>query len=656
MKPRLTYVSILLIVLLTLSFVGTSTSIKAADSGEELFSSAGTLTNGNTFSTPIYSPGPANLRLKVSGGTSGNILKMRIIKDSSAIATWNVRTGETTWGYTNIPSGGRLTIENTSGQTLNYDIIVYARGVAPSIAENVSTWSGTSHGAGTASVIQLTVPTAGRYRFTLGATSGSFQLKVDDNYLLKTVATGNTPDPADSVYYLSAGAHTFRIIQNPDESETKWSMALEEVGGTDTLPYQETSKAVLGGTSTFKEEWIPLQITEDQLVNLRVAATGTTTDKLTVELYNDGEKVYTSDAIFGGEIAWGSTELVTGTNALRIIANDANNAPLAYSVTTSVIPDAPLTWQGSTYGQPSHATDGRPSIKLNFPTSGLYQFKLEATSGRYQLRLDNQYLQKTITDTVNADFTAYVAEGTRSLLVIQDPAETKSTWSVTITPTEQLNDKLTFSRSGGTLGGSGNAFREEWIPLQVTSGQSVNIRVAATGTYTDALQIELFNGDTRVYSATTIYGGEVFWATSNLAPGNNRLRLVTPSNNSEQMHYQVDVQAIEEIPYTWEGVTHGNGINPIVQVEAPVSGVYDVVLEIEEGLGQIIIDNGTPTTSDVSLASSSTTLRVPLSAGMHTFTWEQDPSQSVTRWSIETKLRTATGSSGTEIYLPMITR
>ncbi|NOK57585.1 MAG: hypothetical protein GFH27_549303n150 [Chloroflexi bacterium AL-W] len=656
MKPRPTYVSILLIVLLTLSFVGTNTSIEAADSGEELFRSAGALANGNTFSTPMYSPGPANLRLKVSGGTTGNTLKMRIIKDNSDVAAWNVRSGETTWGYTNIPSGGKLTLENTSGQTLNYDIVVYARGVAPTIADNVSTWSGTSHGIGTASVIQLTVPTAGRYRFTLGATSGSFQLKVDDNYILKTVATGKTPDPADSVYYLSAGAHTFRVIQNPDESETKWSMALEEVGSTDTLPNQETTKAVLGGTTTFKEEWIPLQITEDQLVNIRVAATGTATDKLTLDLYNNGEKVYTSDAIFGGEIAWGSTQLVTGTNALRIIANDANSAPLAYSITTSVIPDAPLTWKGTSYGQPSHSTDGRSSIKLNFPTSGLYQFKLEANPGRYQLRLDNQYLQKTITDTVSADFTAYVTEGTRSLVVIQDPAETKTTWSVTITPTEQLNDKLTFSQSGGTLGGSGNTFREEWIPLQVSSGQPVNIRVVATGTYTDALQIELFNGDTRVYSATTIYGGEVFWATSKLSTGNNRLRIVTPGSNSEEMYYQVDVQAIEEIPNKWEGVTHSNGINPIVQVEAPISGIYDVILEIEEGLGQVVIDNGMPTTSNVSLASSSTTLRVPLSAGMHTFTWQQDSSQPITRWSIETNLRTATGSASTTVYLPLITR
>jgi hypothetical protein len=634
-----------LIALVSLALLLTwTTPTHAAEPGEELASSSGALNASQTVTIPLYSPGAANIRLQVGGGGPTDTITMALRNGTSVVASWVVRSGETTWGYATLPSGGNITLQNNSGAQLTYALKVYARGVTPNITESGATWSGVARGGGIQSAIQLSVPSAGRYRLTFGASGGSFQLKVDSSYILKTVVPGNLPAPTDSVYYLSAGVHTFSVVQNTADTLITWSAALATADSLDTLPSSESS-AVLGGA--FREEWVPVQVAAGQSVNLRIAATGAVADQLMVELYNGATRVYSSTNVYGGEVAWGSSTLAAGANRLRVVAAVGNSASLGYTVTLSPIGQPAFTWAGKTYGNIARLGQGSSSIKLNFSTAGLYRFTLGASSGRYQLMLDSQNLQKIVTDTVSSNFTAFVPAGAHTLAVKQDPAQSSTTWSVQIATATQANDTLPFSRGGGTLGGVSNAFREEWLPLRIAADAPVNLRIIATGAASDSLKVELFNGTTLAYSAAKIYGGETFWASTTIKAGTNRLHLAAAAGNTGPMSYKIEVRSVDSIPGTWRGVALAGGLNSVVRVNAPVAGVYDVALTLDEGAGQVLVDAGASVAlQSITPVSSSTTLRVPLAAGLHTFTLKQDsgPISPRTIWQIAASLRAADGS------------
>ncbi|MFL5803733.1 MAG: IPT/TIG domain-containing protein [Roseiflexaceae bacterium] len=634
-----------LIALLSLALLLTwATPTHAAQPGEELANSSGSLSAGLNVTIPIYSPEAANIRLQVGGGPSDTIT-MALRNGGMIVTSWVARGGETIWGFATIPSGGSITLQNNSGVQLTYALNVYARGVTPTITVGGATWSGVARGGGIRSAIQLSVPSAGRYRLTFGASGGSFQLKVDSSYILKTVVPGSLPTPTDSVYYLSAGIHTFTIVQNTADTLITWSATLAAANSLDALPSSESS-AVLGGA--FREEWVPIQVAAGQPVNLRIAATGAAADNLAVELYNGATRIYSSTNVFGGEVAWGSSALAAGANRLHVVAAAGNGAALAYAITLSPIAQPAFTWSGTTYGNIARPGQGSSSIKLNFPAAGLYRFTLGASSGRYQLMLDSQYLQKIVTDTVSANLTAFVPAGVHTLVVKQDPAKTSTAWSVQLAMTTQTNDSLPFGRGGGTLGGVSNIFREDWLPLRVTANAPINLRIIATGAASDSLKIELYNGATLGYSAAKVYGGETFWASAAIKSGTNRLHLVAASGNAAPMSYQIEVRGIASIPSAWAGVALSGGLNSVVQVNAPVSGVYDVALTLAEGSGQVLVDASAPVRAiqAISPVSTSTTLRVPLSSGLHTFTLKQDSSVSTPRtiWQIAASLRQADAS------------
>ncbi len=624
--------------------------------GEELVSSSGSLSASQLITIPLYSPEAANLRLQVSGGSATDTITMALRNGSTTVSSWVVRSGETVWGYATLPSGGSLTLQNNSGTTLTYNLKAYARGVAPNITTGNATWSGVARGAGIQSNIQLTVPTAGRYRLTFGATGGSFQLKVDSNAILKTAVPGKLPAATDSVYYLSAGVHTFTIVQNSADALVTWSVALATADALDTFPTSESS-AVLGGA--FREEWVPIQLASAQAVNVRIEVTGATTDHLLIELYNGATRVYTSTNVYGGEVAWASTTLAAGANRLRVVSAASNTATLGYTVTMSVIPQPNYTWTGTSYGITSRLNQGNSSIKLNFPKAGLYRFTVGASTGRFQLLLNSQYFQKIITDTASTNLTVYVPAGAHTLQVRQDPAQTKTTWSVQVATTTTTVDSLTFSRGGGTLGGTGNAFRDEWIPLQVNSEAPVNLRVVAQGAASDSLKVELYNGNTLAYSAAKVYGGETFWATTTIKAGSNRLRLIADAANTGPMSYLIEVRNVDTIPGSWRGVALSGGLNSVVRLHVPADGIYDVELTFDEGAGQVLVDaNTTVALQSIEPAASTTTLRVPLKAGLHTFTLKQDTGSITPRtvWQIATKLRQleTTQGAGTKAYLSFI--
>ena len=636
---------------------------KAAQPGEELVNSSGALSPGQTFTTPLYSPGtPTNIRLSVAGGTLGDTITMKLLNGTTVVKSWAVQSDETSWGYATLPaSNGKLSLHNDSGKALTYTLIAYARDTTPRIAEGLSAWSGIARGNGLQSSIQLLVPAAGRYRFTLNATGGSFQLKVDANYILKTVVPGKAPSPSDSAYYLSAGVHTFAIVHDPAATLVNWNMALASLGDIDTVPSSESSQ-VLGGGTFFAEERVPLQVGTAQPVNLSINVTGGASDSLVVELYNGATKVFTSSKVFGGEVAWWSSSLAAGANALRVVAT-GNSAALAYTVSVHAVAQAPFTWSGVTYGNTARANSGHSSIQLTFPSAGLYRFTLGASTGRYQLLLDDRYLQKTVTDTTSTAFTAFVSAGSHKLLMAQDPAATTTRWSVAVTSATGASDVLPFSRTGGTLGGTGNAFHEEWLPLRAAAAGPINLKVTATGAANDSLRVELYHSSQLAYSAGTIYGGEVFWGNATLASGTNLIHIVAAANNTGQLGYQIELRNVASIPTTWQGVARDAGLNSVVQLNAPVAGTYVVTLTVTEGSGQVLIDQSTlaalQAQPSLSPTANTTVLHVSLSAGMHTFKCKQDSSQPRTVWQIATKLRRADqGGQGGDIkvYLPFVRR
>lgn len=168
----------------------------------------------------------------------------------------------------------------------------------------------------------------------------------------------------------------------------------------------------------------------------------------------------------------------------------------------------------------------------------------------------------------------------------------------------------------------------------------------------ESMRVDFYNGDKAVYTAEKVYGGETFWAPSSIISGTNRIRLIA---TGQKMSYEVSVLPVASAPNTWSGVAMKDGINPTALLDAPVAGVYDVVLTLEEGEGNLKVGGatGTASLSEASVAANVVSVRVELSKGQHTFTVVQDPAHPRTVWSMSVKLRRQNAST---IYLPSVRR
>ncbi|MBX0329872.1 IPT/TIG domain-containing protein [Oscillochloris sp. ZM17-4] len=619
------------------------TPARGAEPGAAIITFSGTLDAGVPSRTvPLSESGPTNLRLAVSGGVASDTVTLTLL-DSSAksLKSWVARSGETIWGFASLPAGASLRVQ-TSGASLSFDLSAYARGTvaAPSAASD--SWSGVVIGAAaqtSSSDGQFVAPAAGLYTFTLGADSGAYQLVIDGDYLRKTVVSGSLPSASDSTYYLSAGNHSFQIVSDSSAGvSTRWSVQMVAAGAIDSLPSTE-SASMLGGSTgdgAFVEEWVPIQTAAAHTVNIRIAAIGAAIDTFQVELYTGGAKVLTSSDVAGGEVVWVSSALGAGANALHIVTKAGNSAPLGYSLTVSDLFTPKLSWSGISFG----SSQTRSTARASFATAGLYTFTLGAESGRYQISLNDTYLRKVVT-TAGVTFSAYVPAGTHTLEITQEGAGSTA-WSVTIEAAKAAVDTLPYARSGALLGGAGNDFGDESLPIQLAATTPINIRVTATdGGPNDSLRVEIFEADaaTPSFSAAAVYKGEVLWATSSLPEGTSLLRVSAAAGNSAPMSYAVEISGVGTIPLTWSGVARGEGINSAITLTAPEDGVYTVTLTLASGNGQVIIDGGTPQTKAAARVNSANlTLRVPLRAGPHHFAFIQDTTQVSTSWQIATSL------------------
>ena len=644
----------LLVFVLTISLFAFRLPVQAAEPGAEIINFSGSVGTTTTRTLALTETGPTNMSLAVSGGTATDSITLTLLTVADVTLTaWSARSGETIWATADLPAGGKLRL-TTLATSLDFTLQAYARGtvLAPTVA--AASLAGVIIGAGDAtgsSAVQLAVPTAGLYRLALGASSGAFQLIVDDNYLRKTVVSGQAPTAEDSTYYFAAGNHTFTISASKTE-QTAWSLGITQFGTIDNLPYTEVAN-VVGGA--FTEEWIPIQVVAGIEVNLSVAVSGSPTDKLTVELYNGTTLASFAPALVAGqETIWGTSQLAAGVNHLHIVTQGTNSSSLSYSITLSAIGSPEVTLTGASQG----SSLVNSTARVNFPSNGLYRFTLAANAGRYQLRLGDNYLRRIV---AGADsFTAFVPAGVQTLVVDQDSA-LGTTWSVGITAVEQTADTLPFTRTGQTLTSTVGDFAEEWLPIALTTGGPVNIRLVATdGNETDALTFEIAQpGATASFMLSAIFQGESTWATTSLQAGTSLLRVSAASSNTRPMSYTLEIWPVQAVPVAFAGSAHNEGLDPTFTFSAPDDGIYTFTLNLANGAGQIVVDKTQTSVAGAAVLAAGTVLtqRVQLKAGLHTLTFERDVTQLVTDWAVTTGLVRATPplslTSGLNFAVPL---
>ncbi len=607
--------------------------VQAANPGDLVLSSAGVIQPGQSLTFPTYISTPANARLRVWGGGNDDALDLVVVGD-----IWSVQSGETAWRSLTLTNGGTLVLQNNTAVALNYTLDVWVEDVIPSFANGMTVWEGAAQNDGVQSYIRVNIPQSGLYAFTLEAPQGAYRFLVDDTYVQKHVPAGAAPSPSDTVYYLEAGVHTFRIEQQTAQPLSTWRVAVAFVGGMDTLSWTESGTQI-GGAGNFTEERIPIFVAAGSDVNIRFAVEGDAGDALQFVLWNGATPVYTSTSIYGGEINWATTQLTAGLNTLVVKAAEGNSTGLTYTVTMEGLPSTAYTWSGRTYGSTNRLHNGHSVIRLTFPESGLYTFDLSATAGRYQVYLDEMYIQKTITDSLTS-FQAYVAAGTHTLELWQDPNQATTEWSVAIRRGRTSADTLPWMAEGGGIGGSGNAFTEEWIPLYVLSGSPTNVRMTVDGALTDKAYVTVYaaDGTTVLYQSQALYGGETIWQTFPITDGLQLVHIRADSGNAQPLMYHIEVSDVPVTPATFAGVADQNGMPSQMQFDAPVDGLYDLTLVTTQGSASISLPDAVTRFSRMALNTITTTLRVELTSGLHTVQITQDPMFTRTVWSMSADL------------------
>jgi hypothetical protein len=335
------------------------------------------------------------------------------------------------------------------------------------------------------------------------------------------------------------------------------------------------------------------------------------------------------ETILDGETLWGTATL-TELNQIRL--SEVSSATATIDLDLAYLPSVDTLWQGKANpsGVDSH-------IRVEFPTSGLHTFRLgEDGSGRYQFLANQQFIQKTVES--DTEVTYFVPAGVHDLYILPDNG-VGADWSVSIQATNQATDTLPYTKAGGSIGGVDNDFNAEWLPIHLGNDTRVNVVITATGSMSDSLRLQIWDGRTNTMTAQPIWGTETVWATT-LLPQNGRLHLLADPSNGEQLSYEIAIHPIPEIGYSWTGQSLAAGIHPEVQLIAPVTGIYRVAVNILEGF----IDFGQigPVPPLSRQANGNIFFDLPLDAGVYSFVGKQSPDLPVSRWAVDVRLLTAT--------------
>ncbi|MBP7999874.1 MAG: IPT/TIG domain-containing protein [Chloroflexi bacterium] len=623
-RPRTFFLRFLVLVFLFLTF-NTLVFTGPANAGPgqtPFFSLNSSLTAGQTIATPYLLPSgtrPFNFSLTVSG--SGPV--QLEITNGSGGAVWmgTAQAGETVWGFGTLTTGNNnLKLTNQGAAAANASLKLYDIPTAP------YNWSGVANGSGLNSQARVTFPTSGLYTFTYTVGSGRFQFEANTNHLQKTVESNGSV-----VYYIPAGTHTFTIDQN-STTGASWGLNITGPGATnDSLPYTKSGGNLGGVGNDFNEEWLPIDLTAASSINLAFTATGSGIDDFTIEAYNPSNVLITTiNGPEAGETLWSTFDLPAGTNRLRLLANGGNTASLAYNLTVHAVPTTvPYSWDGN-----ANMGTLNSHIRLNFPTTGRYTFALniDSGSGRYQFGLDNDYILKTVEDDTSVAY--YVTAGVHDLYIEQDDG-TGANWSVGITLAGSGNDTLPYSKSGGDIGGTGNDFSEEWLPVALGTTTTANLLLELAGSPNDRIIVELYNtgSTTPDFVLDGVFGSENVWANFTLTSGVNRLHLITAGTNSGVLSYDLSLSTVPTAgTVNWSGSSRGaNPVNSETVINFPSTGVYHFVITNTVGFANLVLDSALlqiPPTNGLTSGYD-----VQVTAGNHTVYVVQDPAFASTDWA-----------------------
>ncbi len=603
----------------------------AANNGQLFFSLSGTLAAGGTIEpiVPILGePRDFNFSLIVSGGGPIELT----IFNSVGQTIWDgtVHAGEALWGTGTFTVGqNSFALTNNGGQSSQFVIEMYNLPTAPFV------WQGTAVGAGLFSEARVIFPSSGLYTFDLGVSLGRYQFLLNDEYIQKT-AVANT----SVTYFVPAGTHTLTVIQDATIG-AEWSINISAVGpANDTLPYTKSGTGLLGSDPRFRTEWLPISLTSATQVNLALTSTGADTETLSLDVVTPGTRQPQTvlSVVYGGELVWATLDLPAGTSLIHLTAADSNATAMGYNLSIEPLPSPTYTWQGQAHPAGLHSAS-----RVTFSTSGLYTFNFAVTNGRYQFQVNQNFFLKTIEQ--DDSVTYYIPAGTHTLGLIQDSGLGAADWAVTITPGPATPDTLPYAKMGGNLGGIGNDFNQEWLPIALETAQTVNLELTATGQITDSFHLEVYDaaGSLATYTLDNILGSETIWTNFPLATGLNRLRLVADAGNTAPLHYDLSVTAVPQNgSATWSGYALADGNHSSIMVNFPQSGLYRFAIENAEGFANLMLDDNLP--ARVPLAQSEGSYDIMVSAGMHEVFTVQDPAYPATAWSASVMPVTAVAS------------
>ena len=420
----------------------------------------------------VLSGGTANFRLKLTGNSQAG-LAVQLTPGLAGTAVYTtpvVYGGETFWWTADLAAGLnqiQLLAQTANTTALQYELTV--DGVPPAPFG----WTGIAASRGGNSVAKVQLASAGAYHVKLTTPKGFAQVLLDQ---AAPVPGGTLPTPVQATQGhvaefdvpLSVGAHNFLVRQSPSYITTTWSLSVTATVAGPTLAH--FSGGLEAGAKI--DPQLPLFGTQDQEVNFQVkvpAGTG----QMAVTIANPAGGTAFSGVARAGETLWGTAKIKPGQNTFTF--QNTGSATLSYDVTVYAVGGAPYDWAGVSQG----AGTWNSQIKLNFPQSGLYSFTLDRTAGRYQFLLDDNYIQKTVEAKGTVSY--YVPAGIHVLKVDQDSAAAGTTWAVSILAPGAAEDALPYSKLGGQIGGSGNDFSQEWLPVKLGAATPANFKLTLTG-------------------------------------------------------------------------------------------------------------------------------------------------------------------------------
>jgi hypothetical protein len=377
----------------------------------------------------------------------------------------------------------------------------------------------------------------------------------------------------------------------------------------DALPYSKAGGEIGGAGNGFNTEWLPLNLSAATAVNIAAAITGTDGDSVVMNVRSASNAILDSLTVNTGETTWTTVDLPAGTSRLEFVADGGNTNAADYAVTVAAIPTAANTdWDGNAI-----AAGENSQIRVSFPQSGLYTFTygVDSGNGRYQFLVNNQFVQKTAEADGSVAF--YIPQGTHTLTIDQDSA-LGADWSLVLSGPGAANDSLPYAKMGGEIGGGGNDFTQEWLPVHVGADTAVNALVTIDGSTADTVVLEIWDAVTRTETINAVHGTESVWAAFTL-PANGRIHMLA-QGNSAPISYEVEIIDIPSPSFSWQGTSLAGTLNSTIHLNMQVGGFYTIQGDYPQGFASLIIDppavGGRGVQSDLEMT-------VELTAGVHTF-------------------------------------